>query len=92
MRDGQVIKDKTRNAVGWEDAVKDYWIEKEWTTRTPDGGRGDGPNPNGSDPKKFSKQSELTAYFEAKGINPLGLEATAIQNEAGKNDDFDYLG
>jgi len=92
MRDGQVIKDKTRNAVGWETAVKDYWIEKEWTASTSDGGRGDGPKPNGSDPKKFSKQSELTAYFEEKGINPLGLEATAIQNEAGKNDDFDYLG
>lgn len=92
MRDGQILKDKTRNPVNWETAVKDYWIEKEWTASTSGGGRGDGHKPTNSDPTKFSKQSELTAHFEAAGINPLSLEARAMTNEAGKaNEDFDYM-
>ena len=92
IRDGQILKDKTRNPVKWDAAVKDYWIEKDWTSSTPDGGRGGGDKPNHSDPAKFTKQSELTAHFEEKGINPLSLEARAMTNEAGKaNADFDFM-
>jgi len=92
MRDGQVMKDKTRNPINWETAVKDYWIEKDWTSGADDG-RGDKHKPDASDPSKFTKQSEITAYCEEKGISNLSEEARALTNEAGKaNDDFDYEG
>ena len=87
VKDGEVLKDKTRNPVSWKDAVNDYWIQKEWVTN--DKGRGGGNN--FSDPSSISKMSDLETHFEEKGINPLSQEARAMINEAAKsNDNFDF--
>jgi hypothetical protein len=92
ISNGEVLKDKTRNPIDWDSAVKDYWVKKEWITKE-GGGRGGDGKPNLSDPTKFSKQSELNAYFEEKGINPLSQEARAMMNEAGKkNPEFNFNG
>ncbi len=97
-KNGQILKDKTRNNVSFENAIIDFATERKWRTGTE--GRGGKDNPAGKgvgldDPKKARKMSELNTYFEQKEINPMGEEARGIISEAAKaakeaKEEFDF--
>lgn len=88
MKGDQVIKDKTRNPVSWEQGVKDFWIEKDWIVKAD--GRGEKPK-NTTDPSNFKKMSDIDSYLEDNKIDPKSQEATALLNEASKAKDFDVM-
>lgn len=86
-KNGEVLKTaKTRENIGFGEAINDFQTEKNW--RKGKGGRDDGDDGgtgSTSDPKKIRKMSDMSKYFEDNDINPLSQDARAYINEASQN-------
>lgn len=79
----QVLKNDLREPLSYEDAINNFVEEKGWTKK-PDGRGGNSGNPSGNPDtgyKSIRKMSELSEYFEEKGISPRGSEAKEITRE-----------
>lgn len=84
-KNGEVIKDKTRNPVSYENAIIEFATERKW--RVADGGRGGDDGTKGgstADPSKFRKMSDFNKYFDENDINPASQKAMGIVMEAQK--------
>lgn len=84
-RNGEVLKDKTRKNVSFKDAIADFATERKWMEGA--GGKGGGshlPGGGNSDYKSMRKMSELNAYFDDKGINPMSEKANLMRSETQK--------
>jgi len=84
-RNGKILKDKTRNNVGYKAAIEDFATERKWMDGS--GGKGgshDIPGGGNSDYKSFRKMSELNAYFEEKNINSMSEKANLMRSETMK--------
>ncbi len=82
-KNGEVLKTKTRENVGFKDAISDFQTEKKW--RNGKEGRENDDDTGGggfSDPKKIRKMSDMSKYFEENNINPLSQEARGYINDA----------
>lgn len=86
-RDGEVLKDKTRNNLSFKEAMSQIASERKWGI--PGGGRGgeEGDSLPGasSDHKTVRKMSEMRKIFETKGISEMSSEARMMINEADKS-------
>jgi hypothetical protein len=86
-KNGEVIKDKARNPISWEVAIKDSLLERNWL----DNGEGRGEGKKRSKTTGFNSMSELHEYFESNGINPKSQEANAkLQEVVKENKEFDF--
>lgn len=96
-QNGEILKDKTRNHISFEQAITDFVTERGWNVAGT-GGRGRGnelPSGSVSDPKKIRSMSELRQYFEDNDISDKGSKAMGLIQEAAKsakeaNEEFVY--
>lgn len=87
-KNGEVLKDKSRNPITWESAIKDSLLERNWLSS--EQGRGDSKKRVKS--SGFSSLSEFHEHLDANGINPKSQEAMAKLSEITKdNKDFDFM-
>jgi hypothetical protein len=83
MKDGQVLKDKTRKEVEPKAAIIDLLSERGYYTPE---GKSNGSGGNGSKSAAgIGKMSELMEYYQSNGINPNGAQAKAILQEVTKD-------
>jgi hypothetical protein len=86
-KNGEVLKDKARNPLSWEVAIKDSLLQRNWL----DSGEGRGKGEKRAKTTGFNTLSELNEYFESNGINPKSQEANAkLQEVVKENKEFDF--